>query len=101
MGIILGILEPAGSITIGMSGVQSVQFTRGVDGAMCLLVLIGVGLWMLAGWLVKRGIGGCCGGISWVGFSGLRLEGLICMCGSLLIWVERISLFVMGLVLRV
>ena len=36
----------------------------------------------LGGFVVGLGIGGCCGRIVWVGFSGLRLEGSTCMCVS-------------------
>jgi hypothetical protein len=37
------------NLTIEMSTVQSVQFTRGEDGAMCPLVLRGIGLLKLVG----------------------------------------------------
>jgi len=76
----------------------------GVVGVICLQVLLILaflvmvrspgfepGLLRLVGSLVELVTGGCYGRIVWVGCSGLRLEELICMCGSLLIWVGLIS----------
>jgi hypothetical protein len=53
----------SGSITIKMSEAQSVQFMRGVAGVMCLRALIGLGLWVLVGFLVGLGTNGCYGKI--------------------------------------
>jgi hypothetical protein len=44
MGLTLIIAKVYGGLTMKMSGVQSVQFMRGVGGVMCLRVLIGLGL---------------------------------------------------------
>jgi hypothetical protein len=44
MGLMLIIVRVFGSLTMEMSGVQSVQFMRGVGGVMCLMAWIGLGL---------------------------------------------------------
>jgi hypothetical protein len=63
MGLMLIIVRVFGSLTMEMSGVQSVQFMRGVGGVMCLMAWIGLGLWVLVGFVVGLGTGGCCGRI--------------------------------------
>ena len=91
----------SGSITIEVSGVQSVQFTLGEGGVMYQMILIGLGLWVLVGFVVGLGTVGFCGGIGWAGFNGLKLDGLTYTCGSLRILGEPISLFATVSVSRV
>jgi len=53
MELISTIARVFGSLTIEMSTVQSVQFTHGVDGVMCLLALTELRLWTQGGYRVR------------------------------------------------